>query len=421
MPFKALGLKEPILSAIDAAGYTEPTPIQAQAIGPILAGKDMLGCAQTGTGKTAAFVLPIIQRLREHPHPKKKQSARNACPIRCLILSPTRELAAQIDESIEVYGKGSDLKHMVIYGGVRQKAQTQALHHGVDIVTATPGRLIDLIHQGHVDLRSIEVFVLDEADRMLDMGFIDDIWQILSYIPEERQSLLFSATMPSKIQSLANAMLLHESVEVRVTPEMPAADTIEQRMYLVEWIHKTDLLKYILETEKVTRVLVFTQTKVRADAVAEELKRAGIKSEVIHSDRPQSARKRALDNFRSGKRNILIASDIAARGLDVDDVSHVVNYELPREAEVYVHRIGRTGRAGALGVAVSFCGVEERLLLSDIEELLGKPVPLIEDHPFASTKPRKIKKEKPAVPDTPAAEKKPGMFSHRLPSRRRKL
>ena len=413
MPFKSLGLNEPTLSAIEGEGYSEPTPIQAQAIPHVLAGKDMLGCAQTGTGKTAAFSLPIIQRLLEHPLPGKKQAGRHVRPIRCLILSPTRELAAQIGESIKAYGGGSGLKYTVVFGGVRQRSQTRALREGVDIVVATPGRLIDLIGQGHVDLHSLEIFVLDEADRMLDMGFIDDIWQILSYVPEKRQSLLFSATMPTKIRSLANA-LLHDPVEVHVAPEMPAADTIDQQLYLVEWADKSGLLKNLLENEDVTRALIFTQTKRRADMVVRELKGAGFKADVIHSDRPMYARKRAMDNFKSGKKPILVASDIAARGLDVDEVSHVINFELPQEAEVYVHRIGRTGRAGAKGVAMSFCSVEERVTLDEIEKLLGEPIPVVEDQPFASFLPRKPKEEKPAPKTT-------GLFHTRRPGRKRRL
>jgi len=376
MPFSTLGLNEPILSAVEGQGYTQPTDIQTQAIPHILAGKDVLGCAQTGTGKTAAFALPILQRLLAHPLPTKKQASRHVKPIRCLVLSPTRELAAQIDESFAVYGAGTGLKHTVIFGGVRQKSQTHALHSGVDIVVATPGRLIDLMAQGHVDLRSLEIFVLDEGDRMLDMGFIDDIWHILSYVPEHRQSLLFSATIPAKIMSLAKA-ILHEPVEVHVAPEMPAAETIEQRMYLVEWGERDGLLKYLLATENVTRALVFTQTKRRADMVAKALVRDGMKVDVIHSDRPMVAR-------------------------------------MPREAEVYIHRIGRTGRAGEQGIALSFCTVEERSLLDDIEELLGQEIPIIEDHPHPSPLPRQ-RKAAPAEPKTT------GLFQTRRPGRRKRF
>ncbi|MCK5114516.1 MAG: DEAD/DEAH box helicase [Phycisphaerae bacterium] len=413
MAFSKLGINEPILSAVAAEGYTIPTQIQAEAIGPILAGKDMMGCAQTGTGKTAAFALPILQRLLEHPLPKKKQSDRHVRPIRVLILSPTRELANQIGESIKVYRGESGLEYAVIYGGVRQKPQTTALHHGVDIVVATPGRLIDLMNQGHVDLHSLEVFVLDEADRMLDMGFIDDIWKILSYVPEKRQSLLFSATMPDKIRSLANA-ILHDPVEVHIAPEMPAADTIEQRLYFVEWAEKTALLRDMLATEEVTRALIFTRTKRQADMVTGGLKQAGVKVDVIHSDRRQKDRQRALENFRSGKVPILVASDIAARGLDVDDISHVINYELPQEPEVYIHRIGRTGRAGQRGVSASFCSFGEHLMLEEIEKILGYKIPIIEDHPYASVLAPKPKEET-------APRKITGVTRNRRPGRKRKF
>ncbi len=413
MPFSTLGLNEPILSTIEAEGYTQPTPIQERAIPPILAGQDVLGCAQTGTGKTAAFALPILQRFLEHPLPRKKQSSRHGRPIRCLILSPTRELAAQIGLSLQTYGAGTNLKHTAIFGGVQQHSQTRDLHRGVDLVVATPGRLIDLIGQGHVDLHSLEVFVLDEADRMLDMGFIEDIWNILSYVPEHRQSLLFSATIPSNIRSLANTFL-HEPVDIHIAPEMPVVGQIEQRLYFVEWVHKSDLLKHLLASENITRALVFTQTKRRADVVVGELRAAGLPADVIHSDRPQVARNRVMKNFRSGKKPILIASDIAARGLDVDDVSHVINYELPQEAEVYVHRIGRTGRAGARGVAMSFCTVGDRLLLDEIESLLGGPIPIIEDHPHASAL-------APNRKSISLGRKPAGLYRNRRPGRRRKL
>jgi len=413
MPFSELGLKEPILSAVIGEGYTTPTQIQVEAIGPILSGKDMMGCAQTGTGKTAAFALPILQRLIEHPLPKKKQSERHVCPIRALILSPTRELAIQIGDSIKVYRGKSDIKYVVIYGGVKQRPQTTALHHGVDIVVATPGRLIDLMNQGHVDLHSLEVFVLDEADRMLDMGFIDDIWKILSYVPDKRQSLLFSATMPDKIKSLANA-ILHDPVEIHIAPEMPAADTIEQRLYFVEWADKTALLRHLLETEDVTRALIFTRTKRQADMVTGGLKQGGLKADVIPSDRRQSERQRALENFRSGKVPILVASDIAARGLDVDDISHVINYELPQEPEVYVHRIGRTGRAGQRGVSASFCSFGEHLMLEEIEKILGEKIPVIEDHQYASALAPKPKEET-------APRKITGITRNRRPGRKRKF
>ncbi len=416
MPFASLGLHEPLLTAIVKAGYTQPTPIQEQAIASVLDGRDVLGCAQTGTGKTAAFSLPILQRLIESPSPHKKQTNSPNRPIRCLILSPTRELAGQIGENIETYAAGSGLKHVVIYGGVKQHPQTKALREGVDIVVATPGRLIDLMEQGHVKLGSIETLVLDEADRMLDMGFIEDIWRILSYMPKDRQSLLFSATMPTRIASLAAAML-HDPVSIHIAPKMPAAESIEQRLYLVEWGDKTKLLKHLLQHEDVTRALVFVETKRRADVVVAELQSAGLGADVIHSDRPQHARQRALENFKSGKKPLLVASDIAARGLDVTNISHVINYELPSESEVYVHRIGRTGRAEAKGVSMSFCCADERTRLDDIEKLLGDPIPLIEDQPYPSFLPRK----KAKVAEVEDPRKTTGVRSNRRPSRRRRL
>lgn len=412
MPFSTLGLHETILSAVEAEGYIQPTPIQSQAIPPVLAGKDIIGCSQTGTGKTAAFSLPILQRLAERALPQKKQSAGHARPIRALILSPTRELAAQIGECITTYGRGLDLRHVVIFGGVRQSSQTKKLRSGVDIVVATPGRLMDLLIQRHVNLSDVEIFVLDEADRMLDMGFIEDIWEILSYMPEKRQSLLFSATMPPKIRMLAKS-LLRDPVEIHIAPEMPAADTIEQRLYFVEWAYKSKLLVHLLANEKITRVLIFTQTKRRADMVLQVLLSEGFSADVIHSDRLQRERKQVMDDFRSGKTPILVASDIAARGLDVDDISHVINYELPRDPEVYIHRIGRTGRAGEQGVGISFCDIEERLILDQIQKLMGSSIPVIEDHPHLShVAPKKDEEAKPAAS---------GIHSNRRPGRRRRL
>jgi len=414
MPFKNLGLTDALLQAIDTEGYTQPTPIQQQSIPHVLAGKDILGCAQTGTGKTAAFALPIIQRLLEHPRPHKKQAKHHERAIRCLVLSPTRELAAQIGASFTNYSAETNLRNTVIFGGVKQGSQTRALRDGIDILVATPGRLIDLIGQGHVDLKSVEIFVLDEADRMLDMGFINDIYRILNYVPEKRQTLLFSATMPQKIQSLADS-LLHEPIDVRIAPEAPAAENVDQQIYLVEGASKTKLLEHVLEGEDISRVLIFTRTKRRADRLLQDLQWSNIKADVIHADRPQHARERALENFRSGKTPILIASDIAARGLDVDEISHVINFELPQEAEVYVHRIGRTGRAGAKGIAMSFCDVGERLLLDEIETLLGCEIPVIQDHPYVSALPRKTKQAE-AEPAKPAP-----LFNTRRPARKRRL
>ncbi len=412
MPFSTLGLNEPILSVIEAEGYIQPTAIQTQAIPQILKGRDIIGCSQTGTGKTAAFSLPMLQKLAEHVLPQKNQSSDRARPVRALILSPTRELAAQIGECLTIYSRGLGLKHVVIFGGVRQSGQTKKLRSGVDIIVATPGRLMDLLIQGHVKLNDIEMFVLDEADRMLDMGFIDDIWEILSYLPEHRQSLMFSATMPPKISMLAKS-LLHDPVEIHIAPEMPAADTIEQRLYFVEWAYKSKLLVHLLASEKITRVLIFTQTKRRADVLLQVLLNEGLRADVIHSDRLQRERKQVMDEFRSGKTPILVASDIAARGIDVDDISHVINYELPRDPEVYIHRIGRTGRAGETGVAISFCDIEERLMLDEIQKLIGHNIPVIENHPYPSHVPLKREEE-----PKPLAT---GIHSNRRPGRRRRF
>jgi ATP-dependent RNA helicase RhlE len=392
MCFEDLGLIEPLLRAVAEEGYTAPTPIQIQAIPPLLAGKDLLGCAQTGTGKTAAFALPILQRF--HADQYKGQGVR---PIRALIITPTRELASQISDSFGAYGAHTRLRHTVVFGGVRQGPQAKALKKGVDILVATPGRLLDLMGQKLIKLRNIEVFVLDEADRMLDMGFIIDIRRIIAEIPAKRQTLLFSATMPAAIQGLADS-LLNDPVEVRVSPEAPAAETVAQSVYLVEWHDKQALLEHLLAGKDATRVLIFTRTKRGADKVSDHLKRAGIRSDSIHSDKTQVARQRALARFKQGKTPVLVASDVAARGIDIDDISHVINYDMPNEAEIYVHRIGRTGRAGTQGVAWSFCGVEERYLLSAIEELLDQTIDIISEHPFPSPLPRKSQIDKTAAP-----------------------
>jgi len=392
MCFKDLGLIEPLLRAVTEEGYTTPTPIQIQAIPPLLAGKDLLGCAQTGTGKTAAFALPILQRF--HSNQYKGQGAR---PIRALIITPTRELASQISDSFSAYGAHTRLRHTVVFGGVRQGPQAQALKKGVDILVATPGRLLDLMGQKLIKLRNLEVFVLDEADRMLDMGFIIDIRRVIAQIPEKRQTLLFSATMPAAIQGLADS-LLNDPVEVRVSPETPAAETVAQSVYLVEWHDKQALLEHLLGGKDATRVLIFTRTKRGADKVSDHLKLAGINADAIHSDKTQVARERALARFKQGKTPVLVASDVAARGIDIDNISHVINYDMPNEAEVYVHRIGRTGRAGLQGVAWSFCGVEERYLLSAVEELLDQTIDIISEHPFPSPLPRKSQIDKEAAP-----------------------
>jgi len=411
LQFDDLGLIEPLLRAIRDEQYTDPTPIQELAIPPLLEGADLLGCAQTGTGKTAAFALPILQRLAGT---KQKGDRR---PIRALVVTPTRELAAQIDESFAAYGRHVRLRHTVVYGGVRQRSQTRALKKGVDILVATPGRLLDLMGQGHIKLGRVEILVLDEADRMLDMGFIRDIRRIIAKVPDERQTLLFSATMPKSIQSLADSILT-DPIEVRVTPEAPAADTVEHSVYLVERAHKPALLLHLLDDEAISRALVFTRTKRGADRVAQNLKFAEINAEVIHSDRPQKARQRALDKFKQGKTRVLVASDIAARGLDVDDISHVINFDMPHEPEMYVHRIGRTGRAGAVGQALSFCGLEERGHLREIERLIRQEVPTAEGHPFPSPLPRR--KLKHSTPNFPKSWRRLGRRKSIAPRRHRR-
>ncbi len=366
--FDSLGLSQPLLRAVTAEGYTVPTPIQAQAIPSILQGKDVLGTAQTGTGKTAAFALPIIHRLSQSASTGKVK-------IRCLVLTPTRELAVQIHTSFLTYGHFARLKGACIYGGVNQNAQVRALRQGVDILTATPGRLLDLMGQGFLDLTGVETFVLDEADRMFDMGFIHDVRRIISAIPSKRQTLLFSATMPEEIRRLAN-MILTDPVTVEVVPESTRADQIAQSVYFVEKSGKPVLLSKILDEEPVTRALVFTRTKHGADRLVRHLERTGVRAEAIHGNKNQNARQRALENFRSLRTSILVATDLAARGLDIDEISHVVNYDLPNEPETYVHRIGRTARAGASGIAVSFCDFEERPNLRAIERLIREPIPI---------------------------------------------
>lgn len=366
--FRDLPLSEPLQRAVAATGYTQPTPIQAAAIPHLLAGRDLLGCAQTGTGKTAAFALPILHRLAEADRPVLPRSPQ------ALILSPTRELAAQIGESFRAYGRFLRIRHTVIFGGVGQHAQVQALNKGVHVLVATPGRLQDLMQQRHVRLDRLNVFVLDEADRMLDMGFLPDIRRIVGALPRERQSLFFSATMPETIAELAES-LLTDPVRVAVTPVSSPVERIEQRVLHVGQERKRELLQQLLEDDRLHRVLVFTRTKRRAEFVSRDLRSAGIKADSIHSDKSQTARNHALHGFRSGRTRVLVATDIAARGLDVDDVSHVINYDLPHEPESYVHRIGRTARAGASGVAYSFCSTIERNSLREIEQLLGQRIP----------------------------------------------
>lgn len=366
--FSELNLSAPVLRALTDEGYTTPTPIQAQAIPALMEKKDLLGCAQTGTGKTAAFALPILHLLTTE---KPDMSNRGPYLPRVLVLSPTRELATQIGESFAAYGRHTGLRGTCIFGGVSQGRQVRALREGIDILVATPGRLIDLLEQGHVDLSQIKIFVLDEADRMLDMGFIAPIRRIVSMLSAERQTMMFSATMPREIMKLADS-LLRNPVKVAVTPVASAAPMIEQSLYMVNKRMKPALLEHLLQEAKVTRAVVFTKTKHGADKLSKVLNRSGITSVAIHGNKAQNQRERALDGFRAGRSRILVATDVAARGLDVDGITHVFNFDLPMEPEAYVHRIGRTGRAGAKGIAISFCDGEERGLMRDIERTTGK-------------------------------------------------
>ncbi len=374
MTFKELDLIEPILKALQQTGYTTPTPIQEQAIPVLLKGKDLLGCAQTGTGKTAAFAIPLIQRLYQSDHKKG---------IKALILTPTRELAIQIGENFDQYAGYTGVKHAVIFGGVPQKAQVDALKRGVQVLIATPGRLLDLQSQGCISLKGLEYFVLDEADRMLDMGFIHDIKKVLKLIPARRQTLFFSATMPSEIEKLADSMLTNPE-KIEVTPVSSTVDTIRQSVYFVEKKEKKDLLLHLLKNPEIESVLIFTRTKHGADKLARILNKSEIGAEAIHGNKSQNARQRALTNFKDHTTRVLIATDIAARGIDVNQLSHVINYELPNISETYVHRIGRTGRAGYDGIAISFCESEELPYLKDIQKLIGLQIPVVKDHPWVT-------------------------------------
>ena len=373
MTFQTLGLCAPILTALEEHGYERPSPIQEKAIPPALAGRDVLGCAQTGTGKTCAFAAPILQRL--------SASRVQGHPLRALILTPTRELAIQIEESFLAYGKHLPLRCAVIFGGVGQNPQVEALGRGVDILVATPGRLMDLYQQGFVKLDQLEIFVLDEADRMLDMGFIHDVKKILKWLPRKKQTMLFSATMPPEIAELVNS-LLHDPVRVAVDPVSSPVEAIQQSVYFVDKNNKTKLLSHLIRELDVKNALVFTRTKHGANKVARDLAKAGITAAAIHGNKSQTARQQALADFKAGKIQCLVATDIAARGLDIEELSHVFNYNLPEVPETYVHRIGRTGRAGREGAAVAFCDFGEKPLLKDIEKLMGRTVPVVEDHPY---------------------------------------
>jgi ATP-dependent RNA helicase RhlE len=422
MTFDDLGLTTALLRAVKTEGYSIPTPIQQQAIGHVLEGRDLLGVAQTGTGKTAAFALPILQRLGDNGGQARVRGRK----ARVLVLSPTRELATQIAESFSTYGRHTGLRQTCIYGGVSQHPQAKAVRDGVDILVATPGRLMDLMNQGLVTLGGIEILVIDEADRMFDMGFIRDIQKIVAKLTKKRQTLLFSATMPADIRQLADK-ILSNPVRVQIESKNAAADLVEQSVYFVDKRNKPALLKHFIEQAAVTRALVFTRTKHGADKVAKHLSRAGIRAEAIHGDKTQAARQRALVNFKSAKPPILVATDVAARGLDIDDVSHVVNYDMPNVAETYVHRIGRTGRAGATGIAVSFCDHDEREHLRDIEKLLRKKTPVCTDHPeYAAAKEPAAGAHGSAKSNRPSAppQRKPhaaGPADDRHRSRRRKF
>jgi len=379
MTFEQLNLVEPILNALKHEGYTTPTPIQEISIPIILKGTDLLGCAQTGTGKTAAFAIPILQHLY-----LDKGSDRAPRKIKVLIVTPTRELAIQIGESFTAYGRFMDVRHTVIFGGVNQQSQVNALKNGVDILVATPGRLLDLQTQGYIKLKDLTTFVLDEADRMLDMGFIHDINKILKLIPAKRQTLFFSATMPNPIRVLANTMLTKPE-EVSVTPVSTTAETIQQEVYFVDAANKRELLVHVLQDKKIDTALVFTRTKHGADKVQRMLSKAKIQTEAIHGNKSQNARQNALRNFKDRTTRVLVATDIAARGIDIDALNLVINFEIPNIPETYVHRIGRTGRAGLDGKAVSFCDVEEIPYLRDIHKLIGMQIPVVSDHPFPSS------------------------------------
>ena len=396
--FAGLELAQPLLRAISDEGYTTPTPIQLKSIPALLKGRDLLGVAQTGTGKTAAFALPLLHRLAENPH-----AARRGQP-RALILAPTRELASQINDSFRSYGRHLRLRTLVVFGGTAVRPQIKALSRGVDVLVATPGRLLDLMNQRHVRLDGIETFILDEADRMLDMGFIPDVKKITAALPAKRQTLLFSATMPKSIKSLAHG-LLGDPVRVEITPTATTVEKIKQRVLFVPKDKKRALLSELLNDHSISRVLIFTRTKHGADRVAKHLHQGGVKADAIHGNKAQNARQRALKSFSTGRIRALVATDIAARGIDVEGVSHVINFDLPNEPESYVHRIGRTARAGAEGSAISFCDFDERAYLREIEKTIRQSVPVFADHPFHAAD---IQNASGPAKHGPARNKRPG-------------
>ena len=387
MSFEKLKLDPRILKALKEQGYEKPTPIQAESIPTILEKRDILGCAQTGTGKTAAFSIPTLQLI------SKISEIEETKTIKSLIVTPTRELAIQIGDSIEKYAKYLGIKHTVIFGGVNKNPQIKRLKKGVDIVVATPGRLLDLRKQGHIPLNNVQIFTLDEADRMLDMGFINDIKKIISKLPEKRQSLFFSATMPKSIVELANRILTNPK-KVEVARVSSTAETVKQHVYHVNKRNKNSLLIHVLKNKNIDSALVFTRTKHGADKVTRFINKSGFSAEAIHGNKRQNARQRALANFKSGKTRILVATDIASRGIDIDELMHVINFEIPNISETYVHRIGRTGRAGSEGISYSFCDIEEQQYLKDIEKLIKKSIPTINDHPYPLSKEQGVNSNK---------------------------
>ena len=406
MTFDKLDLIEPILNALKHEGYSQPTPIQEISIPIILKGHDLLGCAQTGTGKTAAFAIPILQQLY-----KTGITKTNHRKIKALIVTPTRELAIQIDESFASYGRNLDIRHAVIFGGVNQNPQVAKLKAGVDILIATPGRLLDLHSQGFLKINELSIFVLDEADRMLDMGFIHDVKKLIKLIPAKRQSLFFSATMPESIRSLAGTILTRPE-EVEVTPVSSTAETIQQELYYVDAVNKKDLLIHLLKDKSIETALVFTRTKHGADKIMRILLKANVKAEAIHGNKSQNARQNALRNFKERTTRVLVATDIAARGIDIDELNLVINYDIPNIAETYVHRIGRTGRAGLNGKAISFCASEEVPYIKDIQKLISIQIPVIKNHPFPTELIEQITtaktKNKPKVQSGAKDKGKPG-------------
>lgn len=379
MTFEQLGLIDPILQALEDKGYSEPTDIQQKAIPAILQGKDVMGCAQTGTGKTAAFAIPIIQLIDE-----KEGREKGPATLRALILTPTRELAIQIDENIQAYASHTSVRHAVVFGGVKQGKQEAMLRRGVHLLVATPGRLLDFVNQGIISLNTVKLFVLDEADKMLDMGFINDMKRIIRLLPREKQALLFSATMPDNIVKLSSD-LLKEPFRVTADRVSSAAETVEQAIYYTNRDHKRDLLLHILDERKIDQVLLFTRTKHGADRLCRQLQKSRIKAHAIHGNKSQNQRQYVLSQFKEGKVRVLVATDIAARGIDIQDLEYVINYDLPNIPEDYVHRIGRSGRAGADGYAISLCEPEENIFARDIERLLGQQIPTVNNHPFPQT------------------------------------